>query len=263
MAMPATPRCPPALVGGNGGAIFPPGAALRLAGGGLADLSHGPAPASPTACRFRVSLAIVWGLFRARARLHPVSGPGRLHGVRPAASRSGSMRRAAPSSAGEPRQLSPHALRARRIGRAGLVHRRDPVPADAALDARGGHHLRAVLRLAAVSRARPHRSPCCSRRPNGWAMLLVGARRRRRCSPPSPLPSAPSRFRCCSTSESDAFTAMGTSISLVWNNLPVDARLGRDRAGAVPASLATGLLGLIVVFPLLGHATWHAYRAIR
>jgi uncharacterized membrane protein len=28
-------------------------------------------------------------------------------------------------------------------------------------------------------------------------------------------------------------------------------------------SLATGLLGLIVVFPLLGHATWHAYRAIR
>ena len=29
------------------------------------------------------------------------------------------------------------------------------------------------------------------------------------------------------------------------------------------ASLATGLLGLIVVFPVLGHGTWHAYRAIR
>ena len=28
-------------------------------------------------------------------------------------------------------------------------------------------------------------------------------------------------------------------------------------------SLVTGLLGLIVVFPVLGHATWHAYRAMR
>jgi uncharacterized membrane protein len=28
-------------------------------------------------------------------------------------------------------------------------------------------------------------------------------------------------------------------------------------------SLATGLLGLIAVFPVLGHGTWHAYRAIR
>ena len=28
-------------------------------------------------------------------------------------------------------------------------------------------------------------------------------------------------------------------------------------------SLATGLVGLIVVFPVLGHGTWHAYRAMR
>jgi uncharacterized membrane protein len=28
-------------------------------------------------------------------------------------------------------------------------------------------------------------------------------------------------------------------------------------------SLVTGLLGLIMVFPVLGHGTWHAYRAIR
>jgi uncharacterized membrane protein len=27
-------------------------------------------------------------------------------------------------------------------------------------------------------------------------------------------------------------------------------------------AVATGLLGLIVVFPLLGHATWHSYKAI-
>ena len=28
-------------------------------------------------------------------------------------------------------------------------------------------------------------------------------------------------------------------------------------------SLATALLALVVVFPLLGHATWHAYKATR
>ncbi len=27
--------------------------------------------------------------------------------------------------------------------------------------------------------------------------------------------------------------------------------------------LVVGLLGLILVFPLLGHATWHAYKAVR
>ena len=27
--------------------------------------------------------------------------------------------------------------------------------------------------------------------------------------------------------------------------------------------VVTGFLGLIVVFPLLGHATWHAYKAMR
>ena len=28
-------------------------------------------------------------------------------------------------------------------------------------------------------------------------------------------------------------------------------------------SLGTALVGLIVIFPLLGHATWHAYAAVR
>ena len=32
-------------------------------------------------------------------------------------------------------------------------------------------------------------------------------------------------------------------------------------AGLVLSAL-TGLLGLIVVFPVLGHGTWHAYAAI-
>jgi uncharacterized membrane protein len=28
-------------------------------------------------------------------------------------------------------------------------------------------------------------------------------------------------------------------------------------------SVATGLIGLIIVFPVLGHATWHAFSAMR
>lgn len=43
---------------------------------------------------------------------------------------------------------------------------------------------------------------------------------------------------------------------------------GDDGWGLIVVSLfafciATGLLGLIVVFPLLGHASWHAYLAVR
>ena len=61
----------------------------------------------------------------------------------------------------------------------------------------------------------------------------------------------------------DAFTAMGTSISLVWNNLPVMITWGAIVLALFALSLASGLLGLIIIFPLLGHATWHSYRAIR
>ena len=56
---------------------------------------------------------------------------------------------------------------------------------------------------------------------------------------------------------------MGTSMALVWNNLPVMLAWGAIVLALFVLSLATGLLGLIVVFPLLGHGTWHAYRAIR
>ena len=61
----------------------------------------------------------------------------------------------------------------------------------------------------------------------------------------------------------DALTAMGTSMALVWNNLPVMLAWGAIVLALFVLGLATGLLGLIVVFPLLGHATWHAYRAMQ
>ncbi|MGQ7794582.1 DUF2189 domain-containing protein [Faunimonas sp. B44] len=61
----------------------------------------------------------------------------------------------------------------------------------------------------------------------------------------------------------DAMTAMSTSMSLVWNNLPVMIAWGGLALGLFLASLLTGLVGLIIIFPLLGHTAWHAYKAIR
>ncbi|MFA7601941.1 MAG: DUF2189 domain-containing protein [Novosphingobium sp.] len=61
----------------------------------------------------------------------------------------------------------------------------------------------------------------------------------------------------------DAMTAMGTSWALVWNNLHVMLIWGAIVLGLFLLSVATGFLGLIIVYPWLGHATWHAYRAAR
>jgi uncharacterized membrane protein len=56
---------------------------------------------------------------------------------------------------------------------------------------------------------------------------------------------------------------MGTSISLVWNNLRVMITWGAIVLVLFVLSVLTGFLGLVIVFPLLGYGTWHAYRAIR
>lgn len=61
----------------------------------------------------------------------------------------------------------------------------------------------------------------------------------------------------------DALTAMGTSWALVWNNLPALMVWGAMVLGLFLLAVATGLLGMIIVFPLLGHASWHAYNAVR
>jgi uncharacterized membrane protein len=60
----------------------------------------------------------------------------------------------------------------------------------------------------------------------------------------------------------DAVTAMGLSFKFVWNNAGVMFVWGAIVAVLFAVSVATALVGLIIVFPLLGHATWHAYRAI-
>lgn len=98
--------------------------------------------------------------------------------------------------------------------------------------------------------------------PVGWAMLLVGTVVGGLFAAFSFAISA-FAIPMLLDERVDAFTAMGTSISLVWNNLPVMLTWGAIVLCLFLIAVATGLLGLIVVFPLLGHATWHSYRALR
>src|SRR5699024_8958359 len=58
----------------------------------------------------------------------------------------------------------------------------------------------------------------------------------------------------------DALTAMGTSMAMVWNNLPVMLAWGAIVVALSGLGVLAGLVGLIVVFPVLGHGTWHAYK---
>ncbi len=98
--------------------------------------------------------------------------------------------------------------------------------------------------------------------PTGWAMLLVG----------SLIGALFSGFAFAVSVFSipmlldrrvDALTAMGVSTALVWNNLTPMLTWGAIVLGLFLISVATGLLGLVVIFPWLGHATWHAYKEMR
>lgn len=60
----------------------------------------------------------------------------------------------------------------------------------------------------------------------------------------------------------DALTAMGTSMAIVWNNRPAMIVWGMIVSVLFAFSVATGFLGMIIVFPVLGHGVWHAYRAL-
>lgn len=60
----------------------------------------------------------------------------------------------------------------------------------------------------------------------------------------------------------DALTAMGQSFALTVQNVRPMLAWGALVAAGLVLSLATGLAGLVLVFPVLGHGTWHAWRAI-
>ncbi|HEY8578575.1 MAG TPA: DUF2189 domain-containing protein [Beijerinckiaceae bacterium] len=55
-------------------------------------------------------------------------------------------------------------------------------------------------------------------------------------------------------------TALATSLRAVWRNLGVMAAWGAIVVGLLLVGAAPFLLGLAVVLPILGHATWHLYR---
>lgn len=59
----------------------------------------------------------------------------------------------------------------------------------------------------------------------------------------------------------DAITSVVTSINATLRNKPAMMVWGALIALAVLAGFATMLLGFVVLLPLIGHATWHAYRA--
>ena len=95
----------------------------------------------------------------------------------------------------------------------------------------------------------------------GWAMLAVGSAIGGLFAAFSFAISAFS-IPMLLSKRVDALTAMGTSTALVWHNLPVMLTWGAIVLALFLLCLATGLIGLIVVFPVLGHGTWHAYRAV-
>ena len=98
--------------------------------------------------------------------------------------------------------------------------------------------------------------------PTGWAMLVVGTLVGGLFAAFSFAISAFS-IPMLVDQRIDAFTAMGSSMALVWNNLGVLLIWAMIVLALFLASLATGMLGLVVIYPLLGHATWHAYRAVQ
>ena len=87
--------------------------------------------------------------------------------------------------------------------------------------------------------------------PTGWALLIVGTVVGALFAAFSFAISAFS-IPMMLEERVDALTAMGTSMALVWNNLPVMLAWGAIVLALFLLSLATGLLGLIVVFPAAG-----------
>ena len=60
----------------------------------------------------------------------------------------------------------------------------------------------------------------------------------------------------------DIYTAMATSFLAVTRNPAAMLVWAALIVTLTALGFATALFGLIVIFPILGHATWHAYREL-
>ncbi len=97
--------------------------------------------------------------------------------------------------------------------------------------------------------------------PVGWAMLAVGTAVGGLFASFAFAVSAFS-IPMLLDRQTDALTAMGTSMALVWNNVWPMIAWGAIILFLCAVGVATLFIGFIVIFPLLGHASWHAYRAV-
>ncbi len=62
--------------------------------------------------------------------------------------------------------------------------------------------------------------------------------------------------------ESDFVTAVVTSVKALIQNPKAMLLWAGIIAALMILGMATIFIGLVVTFPLVGHATWHAYKAI-
>ena len=60
--------------------------------------------------------------------------------------------------------------------------------------------------------------------------------------------------------DANAMTAISTSLHAVWCNKSVLALWATLILGLTAVGFATALIGFVFIVPLLGYATWHAYR---
>ncbi|KCZ93425.1 DUF2189 domain-containing protein [Hyphomonas johnsonii] len=97
--------------------------------------------------------------------------------------------------------------------------------------------------------------------PRGWALLAVGSAVGGLFASFAFAISAFS-IPMLLNEKKDAFTAMGTSMVVAWNNKEVAVVWGAIIVALFAFCLVTALTGLILVYPILGHGTWHAYRAL-
>jgi uncharacterized membrane protein len=98
--------------------------------------------------------------------------------------------------------------------------------------------------------------------PSGWALLIVGSLIGGLFAAFSFAISVFAVPRLLDE-RTDALTAMGQSMALVWNNLPVMLIWAAIIVCLFGLCVLTGLVGLVIVFPVLGHATWHAFSTMR
>lgn len=98
--------------------------------------------------------------------------------------------------------------------------------------------------------------------PLGWGLLLVGGAIGGLFAAFSFAISAFSIPMIMNESK-DALSAMGISMALAWSNKSLAIVWGMIVVVLFAICLATALVGLIVIFPILGHGTWHAYVAMR